>query len=290
VLADRYNKELGQFSGRNRVLPVSLEQPVVNSHYSFATLGYAHPIVSIFRGNEDAGLLQTFVAKYFRVRLLDGEGIKPQVVLGFAETEGPAIVAGQVQRGRVTVVAIPASFDSVDRASGTPWSVMPAMQSFQPIVQEILAWTVRGQNHGRNSLVGEPISEALLPASDELSMTLFAPDGRTEQVRATRGGDETRWAFGETWWSGIYEVEPPGGGNRRLFAVNVDTRESDLAKLAPDELPPALIPLGQWQNLDEPTAGALAVRGELQRPLLYGALALLLFESCLAWFLGYRAS
>jgi hypothetical protein len=272
-------------------LPVVLEAPVANSRYSFAPLGYTHPIVSVFRGNEDAGLLQTFIAQYFRMGLSNPEQTKAQVALAFAETGDPAIVTETIGRGRVTVLALPASFESVDRATGSPWTVMPATQSFQPIVQEILAWTLRGQGQSRSATVGEPIGAVAPPAAADTSLQLATPDGRSEQVRVEAIGDETRWSFGDTWFSGIYEVEQPGGeAAAQLFAVNVDTRESDLAKLQLGELPDVVMALGQWDGADEPATAALAPQSEVHRPLLYLALGLLLLESCLAWYLGYRAS
>jgi hypothetical protein len=289
VLADRYNEELG--GGRDRLLPVVLEQPVAGSKYSFEPLGYRHPIVAEFRGNEGAGLLQTFIAQYFRMRLADAQNSQAQVALGFGTDNDPAIVTEQIERGRVTVVAVPASFESVVAGSGYPWTVMPAMPSFQPIVQEILAWTLRGRGSGRNVLVGEPIGAAAPLIAANTSITLATPDGRVEQVRVAADADETRWSFGETWWSGIYDAEAESAGkSHESFAVNVDPSESDLAKVSIDELPSGITPLGQWHDADEAASPVLAARGAFHRPLLYMALALLLIESCLAWYLGYRAS
>jgi hypothetical protein len=289
VLADRYNEELG--GGRDRLLPVVLEQPVAGSKYSFEPLGYRHPIVAEFRGNEGAGLLQTFIAQYFRMRLTDAQNSQAQVALGFGTDNDPAIVTEQIERGRVTVVAVPASFESVVAGSGYPWTVMPAMPSFQPIVQEILAWTLRGRGSGRNVLVGEPIGAAAPLIAANTSITLATPDGRVEQVRVAADADETRWSFGETWWSGIYDAEAESAGkSHESFAVNVDPSESDLAKVSIDELPSGITPLGQWHDADEAASPVLAARGVFHRPLLYMALALLLIESCLAWYLGYRAS
>jgi hypothetical protein len=289
VLADRYNQELG--AGRERLLPVLLEQPVAGSQYSFDPLEYRHPIVAEFRGNEDAGLLQTFIAQYFRMRLADTQQSKAQIALAFGPNNDPAIVTEPIQHGRVTVVAIPASFESVVSGTGDPWSVMPAMPSFQPIVQEILAWTLSGRSRGQNVLVGEVIGAAAPLASANTSITLATPDGRVEQVRVSDEADETRWSFGDTWWSGIYEAESDSDGRSdQAFAVNVDPSESDLAKVALDELPDGITPLGQWHDADDASSPVLAARGAFHRPLLYIALSLLLVESCLAWYLGYRAS
>ncbi|HJS08106.1 MAG TPA: hypothetical protein VJ809_10620, partial [Pirellulales bacterium] len=158
-------------------------------------------------------------------------------------------------------------------------------------VQEILAWTLSGRSRGQNVLVGEVIGAAAPLASANTSITLATPDGRVEQVRVSDEADETRWSFGDTWWSGIYEAESDSDGRSdQAFAVNVDPSESDLAKVALDELPDGITPLGQWHDADDASSPVLAARGAFHRPLLYIALSLLLVESCLAWYLGYRAS
>jgi hypothetical protein len=289
VLADRYNQELAE--GRDRLLPVVLDQPVAGSQYSFEPLEYRHPIVAEFRGNEDAGLLQTFIAQYVRMRLADAQESKAQIALAFGPNNDPAIVTEQIHRGRVTVVAVPASFESVVSGSGDPWSVMPAMPSFQPIIQEILAWTLRGRSRGRNVLAGEALGASAPLAAANTSITLATPDGRVEQVRVSNEADETRWSFADTWWSGIYEAELDSSGiSNQTFAVNVDPTESDLAKVALEELPDGITPLGRWHDADDAASPLLAARGAFHRPLLYFALALLFVESCLAWYLGYRAS
>src|SRR4029079_7504670 len=77
VLAERYNEVLGG-EGPDRLLPVMLDEPIVSSQYSFDPLQYRHPIVAEFRGNEGAGLLQTFISKYYRMRLIDPERSKAQ--------------------------------------------------------------------------------------------------------------------------------------------------------------------------------------------------------------------
>ena len=291
VLADRYNQELGGADGSSRLLPVVLEQPISGTNYWFGPLEYKHPIVAVFRGNEDAGLLQTPIFKYFGMRLVESQNSQAEVALEFLPSQDPAIVTEPIHRGRVTVVALPASLESVDPVAGTPWTVMTATQSFQPIVQEILTWTLRGRNLDRNTLVGQSIGAVAPLAAADTSIGLTTPDGRHEQVRVVAERDETRWSFDDTWSSGIYEAELPISGTaNQFFAVNLDTGESDLSKIALDELPPGITPLGHWQDLEDSSSVALASRGGLHRPLLYAALVLLLIESCLAWYLGYRAS
>ena len=74
-----------------------------------------------------------------------------------------------------------------------------------------------------------------------------------------------------------------------LYAANIDTRESNLARINTDDLPAA------WQREletapDEVSAAALVGPGRRLYPwLLGGVLLLLLAETYVAWHVGNRA-
>ncbi len=292
VQADSYNRQLGGGNEREGLLPALLDRSTDGmSQYHFDPLSYRHPIVEAFRGNERAGLLQTPIAKYFRLRPQSSDEGVTEVALAFQETKDPAIVTARIGQGRVTVVALPASLESVDAATRQPWTLMVATQSFQPIVQELLAYTLRGQSQSRNVTVGETIGGNAPVASANGSIPLQIPENRTEQVRVVADGNQTRWLFDETWYSGLYRADlTETGAANQVVAVNVDLAESDLTKVSSDELPQSLTVLSLGQDFTTAGAGELSPRGELQRPLLYAALILLLVESALAWFLGYRSA
>ncbi len=44
-----------------------LDRPIAKDQYGLNPLGYAHPLVSVFRNQEQAGLLTTPVHKYFKL-------------------------------------------------------------------------------------------------------------------------------------------------------------------------------------------------------------------------------
>ena len=70
------------------------------------------------------------------------------------------------------------------------------------------------------------------------------------------------------------------------FAVNVDTAESDLARLSPDELPKEFA-THKRTNLDDADSAGIARRNTLHKNLLYCVFGLLLLETCLAWRFGH---
>ncbi len=192
--------------------------------------------------------------------------------------------------GRAILVALPASFASVDPATKEPWSNWPLKASFQPIVQNLLLAAIGPQGLDRNVLVGQPL-DSTLPAGDSTgALELQTPDGRKEQIRVAARDEANRWSFAPTWQSGIYRAEfPSAASDERLFAVNVNTIESDLSRIAPDQLPEGVTVVATPSQTADHGAADLDVRSGQQMWLLYAALALLLLETVLAWWFGYRA-
>jgi hypothetical protein len=154
----------------------------------------------------------------------------------------------------------------------------------------MLAEAVAGQQSERNVLVGQSLGDLLEPGAARATLTLATPDGRREELRSTTDQDGTRWSFGDTQTSGIYTVEIGSPVNRQeIYAVNVDTAESNLARVDPQELPHGFT-MNRQNDLDEPDGGAVSRRGGLHKALLYGVLGLLFCETFLAWRFGNRRS
>ena len=178
-----------------------------------------------FRGRGETSLLTTPVFKYYKLVLpAEFAGRKRSWPLANGD---PLVVEQPVHRGRVVLVATSAD---------PSWTAMPLWPSFVPLVQEIVAWCAAGQLEQRNIMVGEPI-EALwpLPAA-EAPPSVQSPDGRSHpasfagrrllvvELCRHRAERHLRGQFG------------PPVNRSQTFAVNVDTAESDLAAIEPDEL------------------------------------------------------
>ena len=159
VLADRYNRELAG-DQEVRVLPARLGEVVAEPqyHFRFDPLAYRHPLVQVFQGREQSGLLTTPVYKYFQLQV-DPKS-RAKVALAF-DGGNPAIVEEPINGGRSILVATEGSLSSVDPATRNPWTTLPAWPSFVPIVQEILALAVRGQMNERNLEVGQLLGDTL---------------------------------------------------------------------------------------------------------------------------------
>jgi hypothetical protein len=282
VLADRYNRELTGEQG-TRILPARLGELASETQYYFDPLDYQHPLVKVFEGREQSGLLNTPVYKYFRL-LVDPQS-KARVALAF-DGGDPAIVEETIHRGRSILLATECSLSSVDPVSKKPWTTIPAWPSFLPLVQELVALAVTGQMSEHNVEVGQALGESLEALPSRAAVRVTGPEGTPDEVRMSLDAQASRWSYADTQLSGVYHVDVGAPVDRQeAFAVNVNTAESDLAKIAPDELPSQFATHGRT-NLDDIDAPSIRQRSGLHKSLLYLVLGLLFVETFLAWRFG----
>ena len=79
--------------------------------------------------------------------------------------------------------------------------------------------------------VGEPLIRSFATRAIDVPIGLLLPDGTSQNSTSTDMGKMRGFTFESTWHSGMYELSVGTPLNRQeLFAVNVDTTESDLAK------------------------------------------------------------
>lgn len=280
--AESYNRYLfGDGVDAASLLPARLAGRAAEGSYHFNPLEYRHPLVREFEHQERAGLLTALVWQYERLEVPAASPAK--VALAFQETGDPALVEWPLGRGRVLLWAVSADVS---------WTSLPAGPAFVPLVQEMLTQAVEGQGHELNVRVGQPLSGSLRTLSTDVRVTLARPDGVEEPLGVQTEGDDSHWTFAETWESGLYEAHlGPPLGRRESYAVNVDTRESDLAQLDPAELRDTVwagVPFEHrtnWQDLVDRPDEQIARRGALHRGLLLAVLGLMLADSlCGYWF------
>ncbi len=284
VLAERYNRELAGEQGV-RVLPAQLGELVAEAQYRFDPLEYRHPLVGAFSGREAAGLLTTPVYKYFRLKL--PRDSKAKVALAF-EGGDAAIIEEPIHRGRVILVATEGSLSSIDPATKSPWTTMPAWPSFVPLVQEMLSLAVSGQTRERNVEVGQTLGDAVETAAAQLPISITLPDGKHEDLRLAVDAHGGRWTFNDTSQSGMYLAKIGNPVSREeAFAVNLDTAESNLTRLEPDELPKQFTTTPH-ADLDDASAAAVSRHSNLNKILLYTVLGLVFAETFLAWRFGHQ--
>jgi hypothetical protein len=270
-------------TARSAILPAQLGPIVEHSQSRLDPLGYRHPIVQPFRGRGEAALVTTPVLKYFKLRI--PQNSRAKTVLALANGD-PLVVEQPVHRGRVVLVATSAD---------PSWTYMPLCPSFVPLVEEIVAWCVGGQLEQHNLLVGEPLSVAVAMSAAQAPATVQSPDGRSRTVQLRSSADDATLNYADTAQSGIYVARFGAPLNRtETFAVNVDTVESDLAQVDPDELQNEVWPgipfvhQTSWQDFAAAGPGSpIRSRSRLHVGLLYAVLALLFVETFLGWKMGH---
>lgn len=288
VVPENYNQLL--YDGGNGLLPAELG-PVVGDTgqgvdpFQFDPLGFRHPILALFYGEQPgvtASLTNVKTVRYHRLTLPAGSPAR--VALAF--TGGaPAIVEGPRHRGRVVLVATSAD---------TGWTAWPLHRSYPAVMEQVMLQAASGKVDDRNVRVGRPLVQAFPPAAAGATASLSRPDGTTVDVELRSEGDISVLQSPDTEISGVTmaRVGPPVD-QELAFAANVDPTESNPAKLTAADLRDAVagwpfVYDDDWRPLQD-DAASLGQRGEFHRPLLWVVLALLLTESLVAWRFGHHS-
>ncbi|MDA7979696.1 MAG: BatA domain-containing protein [Pirellulales bacterium] len=273
-------------SGDNRVLPAELGQLVSHDPADVEELDplrYRHPVLDPFRQNEQVAFTRTPIYKYFRLSPLTDDGAETAVAFSGGD---PLIVEGRIARGYSLLVATSAAAGPRDDL----WTAMPMLQNFVPLVRQLLAISIRGKIDSRNVLVSDPLSAAAPLTAADSQMVIETPTDEVKDIRLREDGELSLWNYQDTRYAGFYRAIPTvtdaAGG---LFAVNLDTSESDLARVSPEELRDGLLAgvtytlEEEYRQIDDQPLREITQRGELQRWLLLASLGLFLFEMVLAW-------
>src|SRR4029077_10031436 len=119
----------------------------------------------------------------------------------------------------------------------------PLWPSFVPLIHEVVQFAVAGRGGDRQRMVGDALSAQFPATADDVEVLVATPDGVSQSARTAQDEGLIRFTFDATSWSGIYEVSFSHPLSRtELYAVNFDSRESNLAKFAKDEISQELLP------------------------------------------------
>jgi hypothetical protein len=313
VIANNYNRLLADAS--RPILPARLVAVAKNPGDRLDPRDYQHPIVQKFRNQENAGLLQSPIDQYFKVKPLetvsrrqgaatgavaaeraavDGEESNRQPVshpgaeVALAISNGdPLILTQSIRRGRVVLVTT-----SADNS----WSPLPLWGTYEPLVKEILAWCTASQTQGQNIQVGDPLEGAVATTTGLMEVSIERPSGQRRRVPLEIQGDYNAWRYDDTFTSGFYTAQFGSSlPSSQLFAVNLPAAESDLTPISPEELQNEAwpgIPIDYetaWQAADKPMMSPAGPARRLHVGILYAVVVLLVVETLLARRFGYNA-
>jgi hypothetical protein len=196
-----------------------------------APLDRRHPLLAAFPARGE-GLAS---ARFFKFMLLEpvSDTVGAQVILRY-ENGAPALVERQIGKGRTMLLST-----TVDRE----WTDLPIRSGFLPLVQEAARRLSGATELGGASvlLVGQPREIGL--SADERRLEITKADGTVWIAVKDRGAGPKTITFTETDEPGAYRVRTAGADGVLVprpadnFVVNIDPRESNPARLAPDHRP-----------------------------------------------------
>ena len=280
--ASEYNQLLGppeaaspEQDGR-ALLPGTLgdvQQSADEARLTWEQIDFAHPIFELFAGlrAKEMGFIRT--RGYVAVTLDDVEGSRARVLARYSDG-GAAIMEGALGAGRVLVFTT-----SCDGA----WSNLPLRASFVPILHRTVAYLAETRTTPIDEhRVGQPFEFAFPAEAGPVSLEVVSPDGEQHVVVSEVEGDRNALVFKDTHAPGIYELKPsrPGGRIPSLCAVNVDTAESDLARISERQLG-AVLPEARLRVAGEVTAHGMGIRDEQGGTRFWGTLIVLLVGASL---------
>ncbi len=242
---------------------------------------YEHPVFR-FAGRAADGL-PTDAARFYASFAVDA-GRGAQVIARFADGT-PAILEGRAGSGRALLVATDVS---------TGWSDLALRSVFVPFMHRSVRYlhpSVAVAEGGH--LAGKPVAQPItrFPANDELYLEY--PSGDVETVKHRLGRNGITVAIPDTRQPGVYLLRDVDFV-AQAFAVNPDTRESDLERFTPAQASGLLggdanvVLMHPGDSADVPPGGTFSAAGryEIWKSLILLVVALLLVEY---WFSGSRA-
>ncbi|QDU87567.1 hypothetical protein Pla175_09320 [Pirellulimonas nuda] len=266
-------------AGRPALLPALVGEAVSDPSYRLDPLDYKHPIAAPFEGRQRAGLLTTPVTRFFQLTPTPGVG---EVALGLPSGAPLIVTGGGRGGGRVAVVATDGSLNSIDPATGGPWTAMPAWPSFLPIVRELL-FDVAQSEQAAAVLPGQTLSGRLsgdaAGGPQGMDLSVLRPDGTQESIALPAGARQ--WRYPRTDRLGVYRIAA-GDSSQSVGVgiVNADPAESDPQRIAAGSMP-AGVNVSRVAASDDAPA-TIDQPAPVHRGLLYSALGLALLETVLA--------
>jgi Aerotolerance regulator N-terminal/von Willebrand factor type A domain len=193
----------------------------------------------------------------------------------------PLVVAADVGEGRLALM---------NCSADVGWSGLPLKPAFTAIIQRMVVWLLEPRSRCQNLLPGQKYRLVLPLAAVGKTVSFKTPGSRSYARKPEARGTKQRMAlveFSKTEEPGFYEVSWEGVGGetqRRLFSVNIDPEESDLAAIQG----PALRELaggGRSQWVDATAVASEKVQSggrEFWRAIFLVALAVLGLETYLS--------
>jgi hypothetical protein len=229
-------------------------------------IDYQHTIFRMFSDARQGDPSTAQFHQYFQ-----STPIAAEAVLARFDDGGPALMDRKIGSGKVILYT-----STID----TEWNNLPVKAIFLPMLYQTIQY-VAAENRGHKSyLAGAPVKLQNVLESDIKSggVSVRIPSGDDLEV--------TDAIFDQTEAPGIYEVHRKNRNRtREVFAINVDTRESDLTPMSAEEFQSKFV----VENGEKVQSAGIAAnsdqqedRQQLWRLAILGVILLLVGETWLA--------
>jgi hypothetical protein len=281
------------------LLPASLQSIVraKESGVHLAPSDFLHPVVRVFSGQVNPFLDRVNFLQYFASepatfardeQAADSAARAPTTVVArYDDDEStPAIMERTFGRGRVLLFTSSCDLE---------WNDWARDASYVIGMLEVSQHLARAGDVNRSTTVGEPLTFALNPSDYEPQAALRLPGYPQQEdedvVASTDGSKGMQINWPHTAQAGIYSFHLQRRDGRsvvRRFAVNVDSRESDLSPANEQDLRRSLdgLKVEYIEGIAMEMEGTDGGRKELWPMLLVAAMGLLMIEQVMAWRFG----
>ncbi|MCK6547828.1 BatA domain-containing protein [Myxococcota bacterium] len=267
-----YNAELGRILPRAlrvmKVVDPSTGGLGADGLVTLRAPAFDHPVMEIFGPDTVGGLLSARTNAY--LLLEPNSARRPAKTLVEYDDGQPALVEADAGQGKVALLTTSVDRDLTD---------LPIRPAFLPLMRRLVLHLggALSKPDTRNTLVGDARAVRVPPRTTRL--TVLAPDGRETTWTAAELTNAVEVQFEGTTLPGHYQVQAATTGAlepvpSESFAVNVDTRESDLRPISVEEA--AAVLTGTAEAAADASASAIvrarALRGLTSPDALAGLL------------------
>ncbi len=235
VDADAYNRDL--YKDGEGLLPGQLGEPfgsgdpAAGDAVGFSASGLTHPILDLFADPDSVDLTTLQVWRAFPLTV--PEAASGRVLWRYTNGE-VAMAERTFGRGRVLLMTTTADAE---------WTNLPHKGTFLPLVHRSVYYLIRSGQEAWSLAPGEPIVLTVEVADLERVVEVRSygsydrPGGQVDEVKPELTDQGPRLLYPHTTKAGFYQLRRRGDAEPlALYAVNVDTAESDLTGYGAVEL------------------------------------------------------
>ncbi len=293
---DQYNKKLfaipgttDQFITTAQLTPAEGDIEKSETFERFASIDFAHPVLSVFENREARYLTKVSVYRRFPLKLPAERG-NTWPLLEFSNGSA-ALVESRYGDGRVILAAFPMT---------SKWTNLPLKPEFVPLILRLVSHIrTRAGVEGPSVVAANGVAEISVAKTwQNLQAEVVNVEGNRLPVSFEKSVSRQVGAFTATAEKGFYEVDVRGGRIEQpkheslAFAVNLAREESNFALINETQLK-ELLPNVDLKVIDasaetQQLHGSIGQEKEIWRPLIYLLFVVIAIEFWLSTFGGQR--